>query len=417
MQAMSDDHPQDHVPFGSDANGPMPSGGTGRLLVTMQPGEITALHDGLRELAGLRSARSADFDAAGGATAPAAAIHAWQGSEGDALVFDMLGVALVHADAGRSSALRKAALSTDPRIRSVEPEQYLRALAAGEGTPQPDLQAMTWGVYLTQAWRSPSAGAGIRIAMLDTGFDLGHPDFTGRDITSQSFVPGSPVQDRHGHGTHTTGTACGPRMPAGTARRYGIASDATLLVGKVLNDAGWCEEGWVLAGMDWALRNRADLISLSLGWHVSVGEAFKQAFEQAGQAALDAGCVVIAAAGNDGNAPVYRPANCPSIFAVGALDNAQQRADFSCLGLNPHGGEVDIAGPGVDVYSTAPMPARYRLMKGTSMATPHVTGCAALWAENHGVRGRELWKLMRQWASTLQQAPQSVGVGLVQAPW
>lgn len=409
--------------FGSDRDGPLPSGDTGRLLVTLRRNAPGTLLRMLRDITGLRAARSADFDAIRSVQTDALAIARL---DHDGIVlFDALGVALVDvgtlgADPDRRAALRAAADSNDDRVIATEPEQYLRALgatSAGEGTPQPDLQAMTWGLQVTQAWKSGVSGAGVRVAMLDTGFDLGHPDFAGRPILASSFVPGSPVQDHHGHGTHTTGSACGPRRPPGTPRRYGIACDATLLVAKVLNDAGWCEEGWVLGGMDWALRNHADLVSLSLGWHVGRGDAFKQAFEQAGAAALDAGCLVIAAAGNDGDAPVFRPANCPSIFAVGALDNAQKRADFSCLGLNAGGGEVDIAGPGVGVYSSAPMPERYRVMQGTSMATPHVTGCAALWAEDHGLRGRELWEKMRQWARPLQQPASAVGAGLVQAPW
>ncbi len=409
--------------FGSDRNGPLPPGDTGGLLLSLRRDRPGALLAGLRRVTGLRAARSADFDAIR-RHGTAASTIARLDHDG-ILLFDALGVAVVDAgalgaDPDRRVALHAAAHADEGRIVATEPEQYLRALGAtgaGEGTPQPDLQAMTWGLQLTRAWQSPASGAGVRVAMLDTGFDVGHPDFAGRTIEASSFVPGSPVHDRHGHGTHTTGTACGPRQPRGTARRYGIACDATVLVGKVLNDAGWCEEGWVLAGMDWALRHGADLISLSLGWHVGPGEAFKQAFEQAGAAALDAGCLVIAAAGNDGDAPVYRPANCPSIFAVGALDNAQERADFSCLGLNAGGGEVDIAGPGVGVYSSAPMPERYRLMQGTSMATPHVTGCAALWAENHGLRGRPLWEKMRHWAKPLRQPATAVGAGLVQAPW
>lgn len=409
--------------FGSDRNGSLPSGDTGRLLVTLRRDAPGALLRTLRRVTGLRAARSADFDAIRSDGTDASAIARL---DHDGIVlFDALGIALVDAgslsaDPDRRDALRSAADASDERVIALEPEQYMRALGAtlsSEGTPQPDLQAMTWGLQLTQAWKSRASGAGIRVAMLDTGFDLGHPDFAGRPILASSFVPGSPVHDHHGHGTHTTGTACGPLHPPGTARRYGIASGATLLVGKVLNDAGWCEEGWVLAGIDWALRNGADLVSLSLGWHVGLGETFKQAFEQAGAAALDAGCLVIAAAGNDGDAPVYRPANCPSIFAVGALDNAQKRAEFSCLGLNAGGGEVDIAGPGVAVYSSAPMPERYRVMQGTSMATPHVTGCAALWAEDHGLRGRPLWEKMRQWVRPLNQPAASVGAGLVQAPW
>jgi subtilisin family serine protease len=389
------------------------------VLVTLRPdaGEPGSL---LRALAGVRSARSTEFAEGTVALRAGAA-----GGGPDALVFERLGVALLAGDPDQHAALRVARGRVASPVLAIEPEAYLMALghrdppasAGGAAAPQPDLQAMTWGVYVTQAWRSPAGGAGVRLAVLDTGFDLGHPDFARRDIVAASFVPGSDVHDRHGHGTHTAGTACGPRTPAGGTRRYGIAPDATLLVGKVLDDAGICEEGWLLAGLDWALRQRADIVSLSLGWHVAPGEGFKQAFEQAGRAALDAGCLVFAAAGNDGRQPVFRPANCPSIFAVGALDDRLRRAAFSCVAMNGAGAELDIAAPGVGVYSSVPMPDAHRVMQGTSMATPHVAGCAALWAEDHGLRGRALWEKLLAWTRPLDEPRSEVGAGMVQAPW
>jgi subtilisin family serine protease len=416
-----------------------PSGGTGRYLVTLRDDAAATPERSLRDLAGLRTARSAD-------------LHDMQArqrlaGDADAIVFDRLGVALVTADPTQAKALQASGARIGGAVLAVEPEQYLAALgrfipdatgepavdasqwpgrlaggalgnlAVGPTAPQPDLATMTWGVQVTQAWKSPASGAGIRMAVLDTGFDLQHPDFAGRDIVPASFVPGLAVQDRHGHGTHTAGTACGPLHPPGGARRYGIAPAATLLVGKVLDDAGFCEEGWLLAGLDWALRQRADIVSMSLGWHVAPGEGYKFALERAGRAALDAGCVLLAAAGNEARQPVYRPANCPSIFAVGALDNSLRRADFSCVARNGDGGELDLAAPGVGVWSSAPMPARYRWMEGTSMATPHVAGCAALWAENHGLRGRALWAKLLEWVRPLGESQEEVGRGLVQAPW
>jgi subtilisin len=117
-------------------------------------------------------------------------------------------------------------------------------------------------------------------------------------------------------------------------------------------------------------------------------------------------------------APVGRPANCPSIMAVAAVDNRLGVAPFSCGGINPEGGGVDIAGPGVNVYSSWPMPTRYRSISGTSMATPHVSGIAALWLEARGsnTTAQGVWQLLVSNARRLPLPARDVGTGLVQAP-
>ena len=122
----------------------------------------------------------------------------------------------------------------------------------------------TWGLNVCKVPPSIRSGLGIKVAVLDTGFDLGHPDFIGRPIASATFV-GQPVQDLHGHGTHTMGTACGPKAPAGTTPRYGIGFRASMFVGKVLNNSGSGTTATVLAGMNWAIANRCPVISMSLG--------------------------------------------------------------------------------------------------------------------------------------------------------
>jgi subtilisin family serine protease len=246
--------------------------------------------------------------------------------------------------------------------------------------------------------------------------DLNHPDFVGRSKISRSFVPGQSVQDGHSHGTHCIGTACGPKTPPGNTRRYGVAGESTILIGKVLSNQGSGQQGWILAGINWAVQNKAVVISMSLGSPVGIGQSFSPAYEQAAVAALNNNCLIVAAAGNSGNAPVGSPANCPSVLAVGSVDQNLQRSSFSCIGLNPNGGEINIAAPGRNVFSTIPMPGRYGFKSGTSMATPHVAGVAGLLAQSSGARGRALWQALINGALKIGQSQQAVGAGLTQAP-
>ncbi len=255
-------------------------------------------------------------------------------------------------------------------------------------------------------------GSGMKVAVLDTGMDLLHPDFVGRSIVSQSFVPGEGVQDGQGHGTHCIGTACGFKDLNG--RRYGVAHKSTIYVGKVLSNAGSGASAWILAGMEWAIANGCQVISMSLG---NTNPKQSIAYENVGRRALQNGCLIVAAAGNHGPGTVGQPANSPSIMAVAALDNCVQVPAFSSPSGISTGAKVNIAAPGVKVYSSLPMDkGRYAAYNGTSMATPHVAGIAALYAESTGKRGAQLWQLLTSHAMALPLPSDRVGSGLVQAP-
>lgn len=414
----------------------------------MAPGSQSKLLKSLKNSAGISAVTTADnIDASLNA-------ETLEGEE--AVLLDSLGVLLMTGDdMDKLEALNAAVADDTNPVMAVEEEQYVFAigddgylteagrdyvrgyrdgvnnwaaklLGGGQDGHGGGIEAsetfadtalLTWGLQATRVNQSGANGAGIRVAVLDTGMVVNplHPDFAGRQMLSASFV-GEPVQDLHGHGTHCIGTALGRQQLAGGTRRYGVAGQSVILAGKVLNNAGRGADGGILAGINWALQNGARVISMSLGSPVAAGAPPSAAYENAGRSALNAGSLIIAAAGNENGAPVGRPANSPSIMAVAAVDQSLRRASFSNRGINGNGGEVNIAGPGVGVFSSFRMPARYASINGTSMATPHVAGIAALWSQRTGARGMALWQRLVTSARPLGQPARDVGAGLVQAP-
>jgi subtilisin len=413
------------------AEGRLPEGPTGRQIITFAPvDEATATRE-LRDVAGLEVGTPRGLeDLAEAATSD--------------VYLEELGIAIVDSAPEQLDALSRAVGDTASPIIAVEPEVYVfpfdtidaPSAMTYEGDAVGDMEdedvdaaetyvdtdTYTWGLKAVRAVppilaTAPWTGTGIRIAILDTGIDLGHPDFADRVIGSQSFIPGQPVQDGHSHGTHCAGTAAGPKSPPGTQRRYGVAHGSRLLVGKVLSDSGSGTSGQILAGIQWAIQQGAHVISMSLGSSVAIGQPHFTYYEQAAAAALNAGSLIVAAAGNSGWAPVGAPANSPSVLAVAALDQALQRAPFSCVGLNGNGGEVNIAAPGVATYSSVPVSkGSYGFKSGTSMATPHVAGVTATLARKTGLRGRALWQELVRTAVPLPQSAQEVGAGLAVVP-
>ncbi|RZU31916.1 S8 family serine peptidase [Blastococcus saxobsidens] len=421
------------------AVGPLPRTTGRQIVVLADTGEDTPV-DWAR--VGLHSvADSRDF--ADGDVPPEAM------QDAEATVFSALGIAVVTAEPGQLGLLQTAEAAGRP-VLSVSPELVHHVLPgappeAGGYTagyrdgvadlaarllapPAPrapaaaarfeDTAQATWGVQAVRADASARTGRGIRVAVLDTGFDAAHPDFAGRTIAARSFVAGEDAQDGHGHGTHCIGTACGPRTPS-TGPRYGVAHEAEIYAGKVLGTDGSGTDAGILAGINWAVTSRCPVISMSLG--ADVAQAHPP-YSAAGRRALQQGSLIIAAAGNNadrrsGNPGfVGAPANSVEIMAVGALDQALEMAYFSARSLPARGGQVDVAAPGWEVYSAWPMPTRYNTISGTSMATPHVAGLAALWAEATGRRGLELWATLLQESERLLQPSVDAGSGLAVAP-
>lgn len=429
---------------------------TGRFIVIFN--EETAampsvIRNSFRDLAGLRGVTlSSELGDA--------AVEEALGASG-AVHFQRLGVAVVASEEA-VAALASNASGADSPILAIEPEyvarlhvgpatpgtisvEYLRGYrdavngiydaltvgfaAAGDQwaeTPEElfrDTPDFTWGLQATRVHTSRYDGHGIRVAVLDTGIELDHPDFTGRVISARSFVSGVTVQDVHGHGTHCVGTACGPAAPASGVRRYGVATGAHIFVAKVFNN-GPCPAaatGDVIAGIEWAVENGCRAASLSFG--VRANRRIKQ-YEVPIRRALNAGTLVVAAAGNNATRPgglgfVEAPASADQALAVAAVDGTLAVAGFSARSSTATDvrGIVNMAAPGVSVFSSFPVArGTHGQLDGTSMATPHVAGIAALWAQATGDSGTALWNRLVQSVRPLNAPASDVGPGLVQAP-
>ncbi|HXY96899.1 MAG TPA: S8 family serine peptidase [Steroidobacteraceae bacterium] len=391
---------------------PLRAGCTGRNLALFRGRTPRAAVALLHHAAGLRLGVSSDFHTG-----------RLEITQGEGVLFERLGCALLNDDPDQRRALARR--HRDGALL-LEPERYVRAteLAAaqsGDGLPLADTRNATWGLLATRVLSTPYQGRGIRVAILDTGLDLTHPDFSSRTIVSKSFAGELPVDDRNGHGTLCAGIACGPQQPA-HAPRYGVAPAADLYIARVLDDNAGGTDGQVLAGIDWAVRYRCTIVSMSIGTPVAVGDSYPKVYEQAAARALAQGTLLIAPAGNSSQRPdciepVEHPANCPSILAVAAVDQTLAVAPFSNGGLNPDGGDVGLAAPGIAIASASPRPALYQTSSGTSMAAPFVAGIAALIAEaDRNARGAALRAALLRALRPLAAPARDVGAGLVQAP-
>jgi subtilisin family serine protease len=238
-------------------------------------------------------------------------------------------------------------------------------------------------------WDTGGDGSGSTIAVLDTGVDGTHPDLQGKVIASENFTDSSDALDHHGHGTHVASIAAGSGGASGGERR-GVAHGARILSAKVLGDDGFGPFSAVIAGVEWAAAQGADVANLSLG---SDGDSDgTDPLSLAVDAATrDTGTLFVAAAGNRA-APgtIGTPGAAAEALTVGAVDVNDSLAHFSSRGPRLGGGvKPEITAPGVDIMAAfttvggAPGQTPYIPLSGTSMATPHVAGGAAVLAQRH----------------------------------
>jgi subtilisin family serine protease len=275
-----------------------------------------------------------------------------------------------------------------------------------------------------QAWAAGYDGTGVKVAVLDTGIDATHADLAGKVAAAQTFVPGDSARDGHGHGTHVASTIVGSGAASG-GRFKGVAPGASLLVGKVLDDTGWGSDSQIIAGMQWAAQQGADIVSMSLGGGSTDGtDPMSQAVNTL---SAQSGALFVIAAGNDGRngaMTINTPGAADSALTVAAVDNRDALADFSSRGprLGDFGLKPDISAPGVAITAARAagteigpiVDGKYTTISGTSMATPHVAGAAAILAQEHpDWRGARLKSTLMSTAKDDGYGPYEQGSGRV----
>lgn len=274
-----------------------------------------------------------------------------------------------------------------------------------DGKVQAMGQEIPWGVPHVKASDVQDTGItgyGVKVGVIDTGIDYIHEDL--KVSGGETFVDGTTdYMDDNGHGTHVAGTVAALNNTVGV---LGNAPQASLYAIKVLDQYGGGNYSDVVAGIEWDITNNMDIINMSFG-----GNSGSQTLKQAVDNAYNSGILLVAAAGNNGydrKGTITYPAKYDSVVAVGAIDKANERASFSSVGR-----ELELVAPGVDILST--IPGGYASYNGTSMASPHVAGVAALVSEaKPELNNVDLRNILNETATTLGDSF-SYGNGLVDA--
>ncbi|WP_432161174.1 S8 family serine peptidase [Streptomyces sp. NRRL F-5630] len=274
-----------------------------------------------------------------------------------------------------------------------------------------------------RAWQAGLTGKGVKVAVLDTGIDPDHPDLKGRVVASKSFIEGQEVADRNGHGTHTASTVGGGGT-ASDGKEKGVAPDADLAIGKVLSDEGEGSESQIIAGMEWAAKDLgAKVVSMSLG-STEASDGTDPMAQAVNTLTEETGALFVVAAGNAGGAgTIGSPGAADEALTVGAVDSFDQAAYFTSKGPRflDNALKPDVSAPGVDILaarsSLVPGEGVYTKMSGTSMATPHVAGVAALLAQEHpDWDAARLKNALMSTSKTLDASAYDLGAGRVSVP-
>ncbi|MDU0289097.1 S8 family serine peptidase [Saccharothrix longispora] len=267
------------------------------------------------------------------------------------------------------SATALPALLADPGVTKV----WL------DGKREPTLDRSTAQIGAPTAWAAGYTGAGVKVAVVDSGVDQDHPDLVGRQVAERNFTGDPDATDLVGHGTHVAATVASTRAP-----HRGVAPDAQIIDAKVCSVAA-CQESWIVDGMTWAVEQGADVLNVSLGGTDGPGlDPLEQAVEAL---SASSGALFVIAAGNSGRpGTIGSPGSAESALTVGAVDRDDGIAPFSSRGPRVGDGapKPDVTAPGVGIVAAeADSGGDHVAMSGTSMATPHVAGAAALLAQQH----------------------------------
>ncbi|MFJ4846985.1 MULTISPECIES: S8 family serine peptidase [unclassified Streptomyces] len=263
-----------------------------------------------------------------------------------------------------------------------------------DGRVAPVLDRSTAQINAPAAWQAGYEGQGVKVAVLDTGVDAGHPDLAGRIAESKDFSDSGNTVDHFGHGTHVA-SIVGGTGAASSGSRKGVAPKAELLIGKVLGDDGFGSESQVIDGMEWAAAEHAKVVNMSLGSDEETDgtDPMSQALNTLSASGDTLFVVAAGNAGDNGESTVGSPGAADAALTVGAVDRDDSLASFSSRGprLGDKAVKPDVTAPGVGIVAARaagttmgdPVDANYTAASGTSMATPHVAGAVALIAQMH----------------------------------
>jgi subtilisin family serine protease len=297
------------------------------------------------------------------------------------------------ATAARASASRHhGGITPGPLAAGAGPLAGVRHIWLDRPVQAAELDANLTQIGAPAAWQAGLNGSGVTVAVLDSGIDATHPDLAGKVTDQANFSDTPDTGDHLGHGTHVAATIAGSGAAAG-GQRKGVAFDAALLNAKVLDDTGSGFESGVIAGMEWAAAHHARVANLSLGGDPSDGsDPLSQALDRL---TTTTGTLFVVAAGNGGPDPqtISSPGAADAALTVGAVDPHAQLAGFSSRGprQSDYAIKPDLTAPGVGIVAARAagtswgevVDERYTRASGTSMATPHVVGAAAVLAQQH----------------------------------